>query len=311
MRLGGCRTLPPAQPEPAHALGQRCQPLRSDDVVACWLGRDHRSGLPPWTRYCLSPSHMRRGRRAAHLRRALRRPVRVITHRPDHTGPSGARRQTQLRRQARPGASHEVPRPCSARWLSGESGPAGTTRPPMPRRPLKPAQSHAAFCGQPARCRSRRLAPSRRRPCLAGLLASTSQDVCSVGTARHRVADPGGSCAGGSRAPAFRSPHLGQGNLVGSGPTDQPDGALGTDALRSVAPAAGEQASRPPRTHMPLGRRPSRLVLPGDHRHQPCERSYSRACARKSVHPGSAAGLLGLARRRSVSVARIDGSLLP
>jgi hypothetical protein len=38
MRLGGRRTLPPAQPEPAHALGQRCQPLRSGDGVAYWLG---------------------------------------------------------------------------------------------------------------------------------------------------------------------------------------------------------------------------------------------------------------------------------
>jgi hypothetical protein len=143
MRLGGRRTLPPAQPEPAHALGQRCQPLRSDDGVAYWLGRDHRPGLPPLTRYRLSPSQLRRRRRAAQLRRALRRLVRVITHRPDRSGPSDARRQTQLRRQARPGASLEVSRPCSALWSSGESGPTGAARLPMPRRPLKPVLSRA------------------------------------------------------------------------------------------------------------------------------------------------------------------------
>lgn len=50
MRLGGRGTLPPAQPSNAHALSQRCQPLRSDDGTACWLGCHHRPGLPPLTR---------------------------------------------------------------------------------------------------------------------------------------------------------------------------------------------------------------------------------------------------------------------
>jgi hypothetical protein len=120
-------------PPDVAARTARARPCAWPEVSAATLGRW--GCLLAWPR----PST----RAAAQLRRALRRLVRVITHRPDRSGPSDARRQTQLRRQARPGASLEVSRPCSALWSSGESGPTGAARLPMPRRPLKPVLSRA------------------------------------------------------------------------------------------------------------------------------------------------------------------------
>lgn len=133
---------------------------------------------------------MRRWQRATQLRRALRRLVRVIaptrSHRPVRcsppdqtpaTGPSGRlswgfpslQRSLVVRRVWTGGCHPSAHVALACRVGTGLQG----------------------SCGPPARCLPRRLAPPRRRPCLACLLASASQDVLSVGRACRRIADPG------------------------------------------------------------------------------------------------------------------------
>lgn len=193
----------------------------------------------------------------------LRQPT---TNRPGHTGPVDARRRTEVRLQARPSASHEVSRPLQHSLVTWRVGVCGS-RPPTPavsplraglmRRRGSAGSRLVGVCGVSRRCGDK---PLWRLPACHG----RSGRLAGLHKANRHGPDPGGSFAGRSCSPAFRSPFSGRGHLAGTILRwIAPRGAPGTDALRSFAPARGEGASRPPRAHMPFRRRPPRFVFVG------------------------------------------------